>query len=78
MAWVADFLTAHRRVRFDFVLSDAKADLIADRIDVAFRGGPLQDSGYIGRQMLVSVAMAWWPAPSTLQPAVCRYPYKTW
>lgn len=52
MAWVADFLTAHRRVRFDFVLSDAKADLIADRIDVAFRGGPLQDSGYIGRQIL--------------------------
>jgi DNA-binding transcriptional LysR family regulator len=52
MEWVADFLDKHPRVRLDFVLSDAKADLIADRIDVAFRGGPLQDSGYVGRQLL--------------------------
>ncbi len=33
------------------MLSDARADLIAERIDVAFRGGPLQDSGYVGRQL---------------------------
>ncbi|HEX2011248.1 MAG TPA: LysR family transcriptional regulator [Roseateles sp.] len=52
MEWVAEFLAAHPRVRLDFVLSDAKADLIADRIDVAFRGGPLRDSGYVGRQLL--------------------------
>lgn len=54
MEWVADFLAAHPRVRLDFVLSDAKADLIAEQIDVAFRGGPLRDSdsGYVGRQLL--------------------------
>lgn len=52
MEWVAEFLAAHPKVRLDIVLSDAKADLIADRIDVAFRGGLLQDSGYIGRQVL--------------------------
>jgi DNA-binding transcriptional LysR family regulator len=52
MEWVADFLATHPRVRLDFVLSDAKADLIADRIDLAIRGGPLQDSGYIGRELL--------------------------
>ena len=52
MAWVADFLAAHPLVRLDFMLSDAKADLIAEQIDVAFRGGPLRDSGYIGRQIL--------------------------
>lgn len=52
MQWVADFLAAHPRVQLDFVLSDARVDLIADRIDVAFRGGPLQDSGYVGRQLL--------------------------
>ncbi|MCP2072171.1 UNVERIFIED_ORG: DNA-binding transcriptional LysR family regulator [Pseudomonas lini] len=52
MEWVADFLAAHPRVQLDFVLSDARVDLIADRIDVAFRGGPLQDSGYVGRQLL--------------------------
>lgn len=52
MEWVADFLRAYPRVRLDFVLSDARADLIAERIDIAFRGGSLQDSGYVGRQLL--------------------------
>lgn len=52
MIWVADFLAAHPRVQFEFVLSDARADLIADRIDIAFRGGALQDSGYVGRQLI--------------------------
>ena len=52
MEWVADFLAAHPRVRLDFVLSDVKADLIAEQIDVAFRGGTLRDSGYVGRQLL--------------------------
>jgi DNA-binding transcriptional LysR family regulator len=52
MEWVADFLAARPRVRLDFVLSDAAADLIAEQIDVAFRGGPLRESGYIGRQLL--------------------------
>ena len=28
--WIAEFLAAHPLVRLDFVLSDAKADLIAD------------------------------------------------
>jgi DNA-binding transcriptional LysR family regulator len=50
--WVAAFLAAHPRVRLDFVLSDAKADLIAERIDVAFRGGSLRDAGYVGRQLI--------------------------
>jgi len=52
MEWVAEFLAAHPRVRLDFVLSDAHADLIAEQIDIAFRGGPLRDSGYVGRQLL--------------------------
>ena len=51
MEWVADFLGAHPRVRLEFVLSDANADLIAEQIDVAFRGGPLRDSGYVGRRL---------------------------
>jgi DNA-binding transcriptional LysR family regulator len=49
--WLAEFLAKNPRVRLDFVLSDAKADLIADRIDVAIRGGPLDDSGFVGRQI---------------------------
>lgn len=76
MEWVSEFLAAHPRVRLDFVLSDAKADLIAEQIDVAFRGGPLRDSGYVGRQIVdpSSVGMVASPAylaargaPRTLQ-----------
>lgn len=52
MEWVAGFLAEYPRVQLDFVLSDAHADLIGDRIDVAFRGGSLPDSGYVGRQLL--------------------------
>lgn len=52
MEWVADFLATHPLVRVDFVLSDAKADLIAEQIDIAFRGGELPDSGYIARKLL--------------------------
>jgi DNA-binding transcriptional LysR family regulator len=51
MEWVAEFLAAHPRVRLDFVLSDARSDLIAERIDIALRGGPLEDSGFIARQI---------------------------
>jgi len=54
MDWVAEFLAMHPKVRLDFVLSDAKADLIAERIDVAFRGGRLEDSGYVGRQVVAA------------------------
>ena len=39
MGWVAEFLDRHPQVRLDFVLSDARADLIEEGIDVAFRGG---------------------------------------
>ncbi|WP_313659888.1 LysR family transcriptional regulator [Pseudomonas coleopterorum] len=76
MDWVADFLAVYPRVKFEFVLSDARADLIAERIDVAFRGGLLTDSGYVGRQILRDGSerlvaspgyLAAHGAPSTLQ-----------
>lgn len=54
MEWVADFLAAHPRVRLDFVLSDVVVDLIAERIDVAFRGGPLRDSSFVARRIFNS------------------------
>lgn len=52
MEWLAEFLEAHPQVRVEFVLSDTRADLIADRIDVAVRGGPLEDSGLFARRLL--------------------------
>ena len=79
MDWVSGFLAAYPRVRLDFILSDAKADLIAEQIDVAFRGGALRNSGFIGRQILDprSVGMVASPAyiaahgsPRTLQDLV--------
>ncbi len=52
MEWLAHFLAEHPQVRVDFVLSDARADLIADRIDVAIRGGVLEDSGLFARRVI--------------------------
>ncbi len=52
MEWLVAFLTEHPQVRVDLVLSDARADLIADRIDVAIRGGVLEDSGLVARRAL--------------------------
>ena len=52
MEWIEEFLAGNPLVRIDFVLSDARADLIADRIDVAIRGGVLEDSGLVARQVL--------------------------
>ncbi|MET3182787.1 UNVERIFIED_ORG: DNA-binding transcriptional LysR family regulator [Variovorax guangxiensis] len=54
MAWVSAFLAVHPLVQLDFVLSDLPADLIADRIDVAFRIGPLEDSSYVARRIFAS------------------------
>jgi len=56
MAWVAAFLAAHPLVTLDFVPSDLSLDLIADRIDVAFCCGPLQDSSYAARRICASDA----------------------
>jgi len=74
MAWLAEFLADHPRVRVEFVLSDALSDLIAERIDVAFRAGALADSGFVGRQLVTGNNMlmaspaylARRPAPATL------------
>lgn len=52
MEWLTEFLAAHPKVRVDFVLSDGRADLITDRIDVALRGGILEDSSLFARKVL--------------------------
>ncbi|MEA3108328.1 MAG: hypothetical protein QOI88_2933 [Gammaproteobacteria bacterium] len=51
IAWVAEFLSRHPRVRLDFVLNDARADLFDEDIDVAFRGGSLRDMRSVFRQI---------------------------
>jgi DNA-binding transcriptional LysR family regulator len=51
IAWVVEFLGKHPRVRLDFVLNDARADLIDEDIDVAFRGGSSRDMRAVFREI---------------------------
>jgi DNA-binding transcriptional LysR family regulator len=54
LEWIADFLTAHPRLRMEFLLDDAKADLIAASIDVAFRAKHLVEAWHVGHKLLDS------------------------
>ena len=52
IGWVMQFLAQHPRVHLDFVLSDGRADLIDEGIDVAFRGGPVADQQLVFRRLM--------------------------
>ena len=43
--WIAEFLRLYPEVALDLVLDDARVDLIADGIDVAFRAGRTEEAG---------------------------------
>src|SRR5207247_3329858 len=49
MDWIAAFLAAHPHVRIEFLLSDARADLIDEGIDVAFRAGKIAEPTLVAR-----------------------------
>jgi len=49
--WVTQFLATYPKVKLDFVLSDARADLIGEAIDVAFRGGAAGDPRFVFREI---------------------------
>jgi len=51
LEWIADFLAIHPQLRMEFVLDDAKTDLIADGIDVAFRAKHLVDAWHVGHKL---------------------------
>jgi DNA-binding transcriptional LysR family regulator len=52
--WIAEFLEAYPRVRLEFVLDDAKADLIGESIDVALRAKHLVDGNHMGRKLITT------------------------
>jgi len=52
--WVAQFLHDHPRVRMEFVLDDAKADLVGEGIDVAFRAAHFVDDNLIGHKIVAT------------------------
>ena len=49
VAWVADFLAEHPKVRLEFFLSDDEVNLMDRGIDVAFREGPISDSTLVAK-----------------------------
>jgi DNA-binding transcriptional LysR family regulator len=46
-----DFLVRFPDISLDIVQSDALADLVADRTDIAIRAGPLEDSTLVARSL---------------------------
>ncbi|MBS0419305.1 MAG: LysR family transcriptional regulator [Proteobacteria bacterium] len=52
--WIVQFLEAHPRVRMEFVLDDAKADLIGEGIDVALRAAHNVDDNLIGHKIVAT------------------------
>jgi DNA-binding transcriptional LysR family regulator len=51
MALIAEFLAAHPKVRLEFVLSDERADLIEQGIDVAIRAGRALEPTLVARRI---------------------------
>lgn len=52
--WIVQFLDTHPRVRLEFVLDDAKADLIGEGIDVALRAAHFVDDNLIGHKIVTT------------------------
>jgi DNA-binding transcriptional LysR family regulator len=52
--WIAEFLAAHPLVRMEFVLDDAKADLVGEGIDVALRAAHLVDANHVGHKLVTT------------------------
>jgi len=52
--WVAKFLQDHPRVRMEFVLDDAKADLVGEGIDVALRAAHYVDENLIAHKIVAT------------------------
>ena len=51
MDWVIEFLDANPKVRLEFVLNDARADLVAEGIDVALRAGKVSEPTLVARRI---------------------------
>ena len=51
MELIAEFLAAHPKVRLEFVLSDQRADLIEQGIDVAIRAGKVLEPTLVARRI---------------------------
>jgi DNA-binding transcriptional LysR family regulator len=56
--WVGEFAAAHPGVTIDLAVSDERADLVREGIDLALRAGPLPDSSHTARLLAPARRMA--------------------
>jgi DNA-binding transcriptional LysR family regulator len=52
LEWISEFLALYPQLRMEFLLDDAKADLIEASIDVAVRAGHLVDPNHVGHKLI--------------------------
>jgi len=57
MVHVAEFMARYPEVKLEFLLGDERVDLIAEGVDVAFRGGVLDDSTLVARRLTESALL---------------------
>lgn len=50
--YVAEFMIEHPQIQVHFDFSSHRVDLIQDDFDIAFRMGPLEDSGFIAKKLM--------------------------
>ena len=48
---IAEFHRLHPGIRFEFDINARRANLVSDSVDIAFRMGPVSDSGLIARKI---------------------------
>ena len=64
---MAAYLTHYPKINIELRLCDVPADPLGDGVDIAFRGGPLQDSSMIARPLPAFYATVLCAAPSYLR-----------
>ncbi len=52
--WIETYLRRYDQAKIELVLSDRYVDLIAERIDLAFRAGRLKDSSFVARRLMTN------------------------
>ncbi len=52
--WIETYLRRYDQAKVELVLSDRYVDLIAERIDLAFRAGRLKDSSFVARRLMTN------------------------
>lgn len=49
--WVVEFLALYPAIKLNFLLDDARIDLIANGVDLAFRGGDTHEPNFVARRI---------------------------